>query len=73
MRDRIAALPSFDKEGIEGVIHSYVESLGVKCKMVAQPGRVAITGVIGGPGLPEFMLAIGKEETLARMDRGLTL
>ena len=42
------------------MIHSYVESLGVKFKMVAQPVRVAITGVIGGPGLPEFMLAIGK-------------
>lgn len=73
VRDRLAALPVFDKEGIEGVIHAYVESLGVKFKMVAQPVRVAITGVIGGPGLPEFMLAIGKDETLARMDRGLTL
>ena len=51
----------------------WLESLGVKFKMVAQPVRVAITGVIGGPGLPEFMLAIGKDETLARMDRGLTL
>ena len=73
IRDQLAALPSFDKESIEHVIHSYVESLGVKFKMVAQPVRVAITGVIGGPGLPEFMLAIGKDETLARMDRGLTL
>ena len=52
---------------------NWLESLGVKFKMVAQPVRVAITGVIGGPGLPEFMLAIGKDETLARMDRGLTL
>ena len=73
IRDQLAALPSFDKESIEHVIHSYVESLGVKFKMVAQPVRVAITGVIGGPSLPEFMLAIGKDETLARMDRGLAL
>ena len=30
IRDQLAALPSFDKESIEHVIHSYVESLGVK-------------------------------------------
>ena len=73
LREQFAALPDFNRENTEQVIHAYVEGLGVKFKMVAQPLRVALTGVIGGPSLPDFMIAIGKDESLARLDRALTL
>ncbi|MDD6088775.1 MAG: glutamate--tRNA ligase [Desulfovibrionaceae bacterium] len=73
LRRRLANLETFTIESTEAVIHGYVEELGIKFKPVAQPLRAALTGSLGGPGLPEVMAAIGKEETLARLDRACAL
>lgn len=73
LRSVLAQLPELNKESAEQAIHGYVESAGIKFKVVAQPLRVALTGSLGGPGLPEVMDAIGTAETLARLDRAVTL
>lgn len=73
LRERVAALPECDREAAEKVIHAYVEEQGIKFKQVAQPLRVALTGSLGGPGLPDVMAALGKNATLARLDRAVTL
>ncbi|MEG2005529.1 MAG: glutamate--tRNA ligase family protein, partial [Bilophila sp.] len=73
LRACLATLPDLNKEAAEQAIHSYVEAAGVKFKVVAQPLRVALTGSLGGPGLPDVMDAIGSAETLARLDRAVTL
>ena len=46
-------------------------SLGVKPKEVFQPVRVAITGTTVSPGIFESVAALGREETLARIDAAL--
>ncbi len=48
-----------------------VERLGVKPKEVFQPVRVAISGTTVSPGIFESVAALGRDETLARIDRAL--
>jgi glutamyl-tRNA synthetase len=48
-----------------------VDRLGVKPKDVFQPVRVAITGTTVSPGIFESVAALGREETLARIDEAL--
>jgi glutamyl/glutaminyl-tRNA synthetase len=48
-----------------------VERLEVKPKDVFQPLRVAISGGTISPGIFESVAALGKDETLARIDATL--
>lgn len=73
VRDRLAGLNVFDRDAVHGVIHGYVEETGIKFKAVAPALRVSLLGSGGGPDLADAMAALGKEETLARLDRALGL
>ena len=73
LRDQFAAQADFGQEALEALVHGYVEGNGLKFKQVGPPLRVALTGVTGGPGLPELMAALGREEVLARCDRALSM
>ncbi len=63
----------FTLENIEQCIHSYVESSGVKFKLVGTPLRSALIGIAGGPSVHAIIYALGKPEALARLERALTL
>lgn len=71
LRERIAALPSFDKESLGALFASFCESEGVKMKKVGVPMRLAVCGVSVTPGLEDVLLCVGRDETLARMDQPL--
>ncbi len=73
LRDQLAAAGNFDPEALEALVHGYVEGNGLKFKQVGPPLRVALTGLTGGPGLPDVMAALGRTEVLARLDRALSL
>ncbi|HYP47979.1 MAG TPA: glutamate--tRNA ligase [Thermoleophilaceae bacterium] len=69
-----AALESaepFDAGAVEAALRGLVERLGVKPKEVFQPVRVAISGTTVSPGIFESVAALGKPETLARIDLAL--
>ena len=61
----------FDVERVETALRGVVDRLGVKPKDVFQPVRVAITGTTVSPGIFESVAALGREETLARIDDAL--
>ena len=61
----------FDAESVESVLREWVEDRGVKPKEVFQPLRVALTGTTVSPGIFESVAALGREETLARLDKAL--
>jgi glutamyl-tRNA synthetase len=42
-------------------------------KDIAQPARVALTGRSVSPGIYEVLAVLGKDESLARIDRGIEL
>jgi glutamyl-tRNA synthetase len=61
----------FETEQVEEALRGLVERLGVKPKDVFQPIRLAITGTTVSPGIFESVAALGREETLARIDAAL--
>jgi glutamyl-tRNA synthetase len=73
MAGRMESLPSFDHKSLEDLAAAYLEETGLKFKALAQPIRVAITGSTTSPGLFETMEVLGRERTLARFRKALTL
>ena len=73
MRDRLAALDIFDREAVHACIHAYVEGAGIKFKALGPPLRVSLLGATGGPDLADAMAVMGREESLARLDRALVI
>ncbi len=71
VRDLLAGTADFSEPGIEAALHGFVEAKAVKFKVIAQPIRVALTGKTASPGLYETMAVLGKDSTLARLDRAL--
>jgi glutamyl-tRNA synthetase len=70
-RDALAAAEPFDAEGVEAALRGVVERLEVKPREVFQPVRLAISGSTISPGIFESVVALGRDETLARVDDAL--
>jgi glutamyl-tRNA synthetase len=71
LRSRLADLPTLEEETTHRVFQEIVEEDGVKLVAVAQPARVAMTGVTVSPPITEVFALLGKEETLSRLDRAI--
>ena len=70
-RAALATTEPFDLEGVEAALRTLVEQLDVKAREVFQPLRVAISGSTISPGIFESVVALGRDETLARIDDAL--
>lgn len=70
--DLFAALPVFDAPALEAALNGYVESNGLKFKQVGPPLRAGLMGNLSGPHLPDLMAALGRETSLARMEKSLS-
>jgi glutamyl-tRNA synthetase len=70
-RDVLARTQPFSVEEIEMSLRGLVDELGVKPKEVFQPVRVAIAGSTISPGIFESLAALGREESLTRIDAAL--
>ncbi len=64
-----AALSAFDRDAVHDAVQAYVDGNGLKFKAVAPGLRVALLGSTGGPDLMDAMAALGKAETVARLER----
>jgi glutamyl-tRNA synthetase len=71
LRSLLATTADFSAPALEKLLHTYVETNGLPFKKVALPLRVALTGISGGPNLPDILQALGRTESLARVDRNL--
>ncbi len=70
-RAALAAAEPFTVEAIETALRHVVDSRQVKPGKVFQPVRVAIAGTTISPGIFESLALLGREESLARIDRAL--
>jgi glutamyl/glutaminyl-tRNA synthetase len=70
-RDALEAADGFDPDTVERALREVVERFEVKPRDVFQPVRVAITGTTVSPGIFESVAALGRDETLARIDAAL--
>ena len=70
-RDRLAALPDFEVETIEGALRALAEELGLKVGQLLGIVRVAVSGKKVAPPLFETLSILGRERVLTRIDGGL--
>ena len=70
-REALAAVEPFDQQGVERALTALVDELDLKPGKLYQPIRVAITGTTVSPGIFESVALLGRDETLARIDRAL--
>src|SRR3954447_11368717 len=70
-RQAIEGVEPFGVDSVEVALRGLVERLGVKPKDVFQPIRVALTGTTVSPGIFESVAALGRDESLARIDAAL--
>jgi len=68
VRDVLAALPKWDAATTEASIKTFAETRELKLGKVAQPLRAALTGSNMSPGIFDVLVALGREESLARID-----
>jgi glutamyl-tRNA synthetase len=62
-----ATAAAWDAPTLDGIIRAYAEKAGKKLGQIAQPLRAALTGTTVSPPVGEMMLALGREEALARI------
>jgi glutamyl-tRNA synthetase len=70
-REALAQAEPFTVENIETALRGVVEDHQTKPARVFQPVRVAIAGSTVSPGIFESVALLGRDETLARIDRAL--
>ncbi|MCP5076030.1 MAG: glutamate--tRNA ligase [Rhodobacteraceae bacterium] len=58
---------SWSLEGLEGCLRSFAETENLKLGQIAQPLRAALTGRSVSPSVFEMMVALGKDETIGRL------
>ena len=68
--ERFSAI-TWEQTAIHGVIEEISLSLGVKMGAVAQPLRVAVTGTTVSPPIDLTLKLLGREKTLARIQRAI--
>jgi glutamyl-tRNA synthetase len=71
LRSRLAAIESFEAAGLEEAVEQFAESHGVGMGQIVHALRVALTGKSIGFGLYDCLAILGKDSSLARIDRAL--
>lgn len=72
-RELFTSFEPWQPTEMEAELKRWLEETGRSMKQVAQPVRVALTGRTTSPGLFEVMEVLGRERSLARLDRALDL
>ncbi|MBT3205572.1 MAG: glutamate--tRNA ligase [Gammaproteobacteria bacterium] len=71
LHDKLSELDSWSTEEIHAVIQNITEELGVNMGKVGQPLRVAVTGGSFSPPIDQTVEKIGRESSLARIQRAI--
>lgn len=69
LRAALAALGEWSAASLESCLRAVAERQAIPPARLIHPTRLAVTGSSAGPGLFETLELIGRERTLARLDR----
>ncbi|HEY3392955.1 MAG TPA: glutamate--tRNA ligase [Lacipirellulaceae bacterium] len=72
-RTDLAEVEPFTAERLERLLQAFVEAQGIKAGDIVHAVRVAVTGKAVGFGLFETLAILGRERSLARIDRALEI
>jgi glutamyl-tRNA synthetase len=70
-RDRLAVVDPFDARTLEGEMQKFIDSEGIKVAQIIHALRFAVTGKSVGFGMFETLAILGRDRSLARIDRAL--
>jgi glutamyl-tRNA synthetase len=70
-REAFAGVDDWQVTALDEAARRLAESAAVKLGQIAQPLRAAMTGAAQSPGLFDVMAALGRNETLGRIDDAL--
>ncbi len=70
-RGLLEGLPEFDAVTTEACLKQFVENEGIKFNQIIHALRVSVTGKAVGFGMFESLAILGRQSTLARIDRAL--
>ncbi|MCC6202429.1 MAG: glutamate--tRNA ligase [Gammaproteobacteria bacterium] len=71
VRAALESVTDWHEPALLAAIHGVAERMNEPIGKVAQPLRVAITGAAASPGIDQTLALVGRERTLARIDRAL--
>lgn len=71
VRERLAALSAWEPSMMEEALRKLAEELGISGGKIFQPLRVALTGTTVSPGIFEVLQYVGKDRSLARLDKAI--
>jgi len=71
LRDAFAKADPFNAANIEAALKAIAGELGVKAGVLVHPVRLATTGNPSGPSLYHLLEVLGKEKSLARIERAM--
>ncbi|MDD5361631.1 MAG: glutamate--tRNA ligase [Ignavibacteria bacterium] len=71
--EKIKNIETVSKEDYETALKETASEMGVGNGAVIHPLRLATSGVSGGPGIFDICFIIGKEKTLQRIDRAISV
>ena len=72
-RDNLAALSEWAEQPISDAVHAAAEANDMNFGKLGQPVRVAVTGGPVSPPIDVTLALVGRERTLARLDRGIEI
>lgn len=71
VRDKLAALPEWTKDGIAKTIEDVAGSFQINMGKLGQPLRVAVTGRPVSPPIDTTVWLVGRDRTLTRLDSAI--
>jgi len=71
VRDQLSELSDWNPEAIESAIKASCEAMDLKLGKVGPPLRLAVAGTPMSPGLDVTLNLVGRERTLARIDKAI--
>lgn len=72
LREQLVGQGEWTAPVIHDTIHRFAEAQGLGLGKIAQPLRVAVSGGSVSPPIDKTLEVLGRDETLARIDRALT-
>jgi glutamyl-tRNA synthetase len=71
--ESLKTLDKFVSPEIEKIFHDLSTRKNIKLSMIAQPVRVSVTGKAESPGIYDVLEILGKEKSLRRIERAISL
>ncbi|MFT9376799.1 MAG: glutamate--tRNA ligase, partial [Komagataeibacter saccharivorans] len=68
LAEALKAAEPFTRETVDATLRQFAETHEMKLGKVAQPLRAAVTGSTMSPGIDDTLVALGRDEVLARIN-----